>query len=42
MRRSFSPAKSSMRSNRPYGGTICNKCLKSHIIKETRALSSSE
>jgi ribosomal protein L34E len=42
LRKSYSPAKSSMRSNRPYGGTICNKCLKAQIIKETRALSSSE
>lgn len=42
MRRSYSPAKSSIRSNRPYGGSVCNKCLKAHAIKETRALFSSE
>ncbi|NHJ47575.1 MAG: hypothetical protein FK733_07295 [Asgard group archaeon] len=42
MRRSYSPAKSSIRSNRPYGGSVCNKCLKAQAIKETRALSANE
>lgn len=42
MRRSYGPAKSSIRSNRPYGGSICNQCLRDKIIKETRALSTSE
>ncbi|MGC9779084.1 MAG: hypothetical protein HZR80_07565 [Candidatus Heimdallarchaeota archaeon] len=38
LRRNFSPAKSTVRSNRPYGGYICNKCLKHQAVKETRAL----
>ena len=38
LRRNYSPSKNTVRSNRPYGGYICNKCLKQQAVKETRAL----
>jgi large subunit ribosomal protein L34e len=41
-RRNFSPAKSSTRANRPYGGYICTKCLKVQVIEQTRAIAASE
>ncbi len=37
-RRNFSPAKNTIRTNRPYGGYICTKCLKIQAIEQTRAL----
>jgi len=41
-RRNFSPAKSTTRANRPYGGYICNKCLKVQVIEQTRKLAVTE
>ncbi|HUT82043.1 MAG TPA: hypothetical protein VMZ29_12655 [Candidatus Bathyarchaeia archaeon] len=38
VRRNYSPAKSSIRTNKPYGGYICSKCLRQKAIDETIAL----
>ncbi len=38
LRNSFKSAKSSIRTNKPYGGYICTKCLRQKAIEETRAL----
>ncbi|MBN1329594.1 MAG: hypothetical protein JXA54_08990 [Candidatus Heimdallarchaeota archaeon] len=38
LRKNFKPAKSSIRTNKPYGGHICNKCLRQKAIDGTRAL----
>jgi len=38
LRRNFSPAKSAIRTNKPYGGYLCTKCLRLKAIQETRAL----
>ncbi len=41
-RRNYNPAKSSTRTNRPYGGYICNKCLKQQTIEQTQQLVATE
>ena len=41
-RRNFSPAKSTIRANKPYGGYLCSSCLKNKAIVETRALATKE
>ena len=40
VRRSFNVAKSASKTNRPYGGNICTKCLRKLAITETRKLES--
>jgi ribosomal protein L34E len=35
---SFKAPKSTSKSNKPYGGYICNKCLRLQAIQETRKL----
>ncbi|MCF2143016.1 MAG: 50S ribosomal protein L34e [Candidatus Heimdallarchaeota archaeon] len=37
-RENFKRAKSSVRTNRPYGNYLCTTCLRKLAIKETRAL----
>ena len=37
---SFNVAKSASKTNRPYGGNICTKCLRELAITETRKLES--
>ncbi|MEA2070489.1 MAG: hypothetical protein U9O98_04285 [Asgard group archaeon] len=38
LRNSFNNPKSQTRTNRPYGGYLCNKCLREQIVKATHAL----
>lgn len=42
LRKNYSPAKSTIRPNKPYGGYLCTSCLKKEAIKETRALAAEE
>ena len=39
-RRAFSAPKSHQRASRPYGGYLCNKCLKKAAIKQAREIES--
>ena len=40
VRRAFTTPKNQLRTNRPFGGYLCTKCLKAAIIQKTREIES--